>query len=47
MEKNLKHALGALLLAGLATLATAAPNTDNFASNPAVIEFAHDLEQRH
>lgn len=47
MEINLKHTLGALLLAAFAGLTGAAPNTDDFASDPAVIAFARDLEQRH
>jgi len=41
----LKHALAALLLAAGACLTHAAPGS--FASDPAVIEFARDLEQRH
>lgn len=47
MEKDLKHTLGALLLAVTAGLCAAAPATPNFASDPAVIDFAVDLEQRH
>ena len=47
MEMNLKHTLGALLLAALSTLCSAAPSPNNFARDPAVIEFARDLEQRH
>jgi membrane-bound lytic murein transglycosylase B len=43
----LKHALGALLLAASACLTHAAPAPASFASDPAVIEFARDLEQRH
>jgi len=43
----LKHALGTLLLAACACLTHAAPPPDSFASDPAVIEFARDLEQRH
>lgn len=43
----MKHTLGALLLAALAGLTGAAPNSDSFATNPAVIDFARDLEQRH
>ena len=41
----MKHALAALLLAAGACLTHAAPGS--FASDPAVIEFARDLEQRH
>jgi membrane-bound lytic murein transglycosylase B len=41
----LKHTLAALLLAVGACLTHAAPGS--FASDPAVIEFARDLEQRH
>jgi membrane-bound lytic murein transglycosylase B len=44
---NLKHALAPLLLAALATLAAAAPNVPSFADDPAALEFARDLEQRH
>lgn len=44
---DLKHTLGALLLAAIAGLSNAAPNTPSFASEPAVIDFAIDLEQRH
>ncbi|MBL8432463.1 MAG: lytic murein transglycosylase B [Dechloromonas sp.] len=44
-ENDLKHALAALLLAAGACLTHAAPGS--FASDPAVIEFARDLEQRH
>ncbi len=47
MEKNLKHTIGALLLAGLTGLASAANNTPSFADQPAVVDFARDLEQRH
>lgn len=47
MENNLKHTLGALLLAGLTGLAGAANNTPSFAEQPAVIDFARELEQRH
>ncbi len=47
MEKNLKHTLGALLLAGLTGFAGAANNTPSFADQPAVVDFARDLEQRH
>lgn len=49
MEMDLKHTLGALLLAALGGLTSAAPNTPTptFADEPAVIDFAHDLEQRH
>lgn len=44
---NLKHALAPLLFATLATLADAAPNAPSFADEPAALEFARDLEQRH
>jgi membrane-bound lytic murein transglycosylase B len=44
---NLKHALAPLLFATLTTLANAAPNTPSFADDPAALEFARDLEQRH
>jgi membrane-bound lytic murein transglycosylase B len=44
---NLKHALAPLLFAALATLADAAPNAPSFADEPAALEFARDLEQRH
>lgn len=47
MEMNLKHTLGVLLLAALSSLCSAAPSPNNFARDPAVIEFARDLEQRH
>lgn len=47
MEKNLKHTLGALLLAGLTGFAGAANNTPSFAEQAAVVDFARDLEQRH
>ncbi|MGB9194975.1 MAG: lytic murein transglycosylase B [Azonexus sp.] len=43
----MKHALGTLLLAASACLTHAVPVTTSFASDPAVIEFARDLEQRH
>jgi len=43
----LKHALGTLLLAASACLTYAAPAAPGFANDPAVIEFARDLEQRH
>jgi membrane-bound lytic murein transglycosylase B len=46
MENTLKHTLTALLLAATACLAHAAPPTTGFASNPEVIDFARDLEQR-
>ena len=46
-ENDLKHALGTLLLAACACLTHAAPVAGSFASDPAVIEFARDLEQRH
>lgn len=44
---NLKRALAPLLFAALASLAAAAPNTPTFADDPAALEFARDLEQRH
>jgi len=47
MEIDLKHTFGALLLAAFSGFATASANTANFASDPAVIDFAIDLEQRH
>lgn len=43
----MKHALGTLLLAASTCLTHAAPVATSFASDPAVIEFARDLEQRH
>jgi membrane-bound lytic murein transglycosylase B len=43
----LKHALGILLLAASTCLTHAAPIANSFAGDPAVIEFARDLEQRH
>ena len=43
----MKHTLGALLLAACACLGNAAMAATSFASDPAVIEFARDLEQRH
>jgi membrane-bound lytic murein transglycosylase B len=43
----LKHALGTLLLAASACLTHAAHAATGFANDPAVIEFARDLEQRH
>jgi len=43
----LKHTLGTLLLAACACLTHAAPVANSFASDPAVIEFSRDLEQRH
>jgi membrane-bound lytic murein transglycosylase B len=43
----LKHILGALLLAACTTLTSAAPNIPSFADETAVVDFAHDLEQRH
>ena len=47
MNLNLKHAF-ALLLAAMTALANAAPpNTPTFADDPAVIEFARDLEMRY
>ena len=44
---NLKHALAPLLFAVLASVASAAPSTPTFADDPAALEFARDLEQRH
>lgn len=44
---NLKHALAPLLFAVLASVAAAAPSTPTFADDPAALEFARDLEQRH
>lgn len=44
---NLKHLIGALLLTVLTGLSNAAPTAPTFADEPAVIDFAHDLEQRH
>ena len=46
MEKNLKIATGALLLAGFATLCAAEPAAPTLADETAVVEFARDLEQR-
>ena len=43
----MKHALGTLLLAACACLGNAALAATGFASDPAVVEFARDLEQRH
>jgi membrane-bound lytic murein transglycosylase B len=43
----MKHVLGTLLLAASTCLTHAAPVATSFASDPAVIEFARDLEQRH
>jgi len=47
MEIDLKRILGTLLFAACISPATAAPAPGNFASDPAVIDFARDLEQRH
>jgi membrane-bound lytic murein transglycosylase B len=47
MEMDLKHIFGALLLAAASSLSIAATPSPSFASEPAVIEFARDLEQRH
>lgn len=47
MEMDLKHTLGALLLSALTGLSAAAPNATGFAADPAVVDFAVDLEQRH
>jgi len=46
MEMHLKHTLGALLLAAVAGTSAGAAGTPNFASEPAVIDFAIELEQR-
>jgi membrane-bound lytic murein transglycosylase B len=43
----LNHPCAALLLAACAGLVQAAPAAASFAGDPAVIEFARDLEQRH
>ena len=43
----MKHALGILLFAACAGLSHAAPAANSFAKDPAVIEFALDLERRH
>ena len=43
----MKHALGILLFAACAGLSHAAPTANSFANDPAVIEFALDLERRH
>lgn len=43
----MKHVLGTLLLAASTCLTHAAPVATSFTSDPAVIEFARDLEQRH
>ncbi|MGA8879421.1 MAG: lytic murein transglycosylase B [Azonexus sp.] len=43
----MKHVLGTLLLAASTCLTHAAPVATSFAGDPAVIEFARDLEQRH
>lgn len=47
MEMDLKHTLGALLIATVTGLCSAAPSANTFADEPAVIDFARDLEQRH
>lgn len=47
MNLNLKHTLGALLLFAVSGMANAAPPAPSFADEPAAIEFARDLEQRH
>lgn len=47
MTLKLKNTLATVVLATLATLANAAPNAPTFADDPAAIEFARDLEQRH
>ncbi|MFY9721290.1 MAG: lytic murein transglycosylase B [Azonexus sp.] len=43
----MKHVLGTLLLAASSCLTHAAPVATSFASDPAVIEFARDMEQRY
>lgn len=43
----MKHALGILLFAACAGLSHAKPTANSFANDPAVIEFALDLERRH
>ena len=43
----MKHALGILLFAACAGLSHATPAANSFAKDPAVIEFALDLERRH
>ncbi|MBS1141548.1 MAG: Lytic murein transglycosylase [Proteobacteria bacterium] len=47
MNLIFKKPLAALFLVTLATLANAAPTSQTFADDPAAIEFARDLEQRH
>ena len=42
----MKHLLGALLLAGLNSIAGAAPAPSSFADEQAVVDFTRDLEQR-
>lgn len=47
MEMDLKFIFGILLLVTLATPVWAEPEKASFADEQAVIDFAHDLEQRH
>ena len=47
MENVLKHLFGLLLLAGCLGSSIASTPQGSFASDPAAIEFARDLEQRH
>ena len=44
---DLKHIIGALLLATCSAFGHAAPTAPSFADEAAVIDFARDLEQRH
>ena len=46
MEMNLKHTFAALVCAALTSLNCAAQTPPSFASEPEVIDFARDLEQR-
>jgi membrane-bound lytic murein transglycosylase B len=47
LKKELNKKIGILLLVVFAGLSHATPATKTFADDPAVIEFAHDLEKRH
>ncbi len=47
MELELTKPLGILMLAAFAALSHAAPSSKTFADDPAVIDFAIDLEKRH
>ncbi|MDE2440563.1 MAG: lytic murein transglycosylase B [Betaproteobacteria bacterium] len=47
IDLNLKNALAVLLLACSTTLAHTATPSTSFADDPAVVDFARDLEQRH